>query len=294
MRGGKTGALWATHFAEYRVRDRMVARTLVACTCSLRPTWHRLRFCAAAALGCLPWIVGCANDGSLTPESQAPFVFVILTSTQAAIGGPSQPDSSIVGLLLTIGSPISSPFRKADRFEMRRATDGALFDWIERTPSSVTGADFRGIAASDGNYQLKHATTTTGLGSDSIKPLESYTLTIDTQGSQLTGLTTVPAIPQPRIVVDGTRRFILFGPVNGAAGYIVSLGSFSTGLLTPDTVLEMRSGGLNPLPPNSEFRVIALDTNAFRYLSDTTRGSAGLVGGLGLFGAASAARITLP
>lgn len=267
----------------------------MACIRSFRLACHHLRLGVAAAVGCLPWIAGCANDAALTPESRAPFVFVILTSTQAAIGGPSQPDSSIIGLLLTAGSPISSPFRKAERFEMRRASDGAAFEWIERTPSSgATGADFRGIVASDGNYELNHATTTTGLGSDSIRPLESYTLTIDTQGSQITGLTTVPAIPQPRIVVDGTRRFVVFGPVSGAAGYVESVGDLSRGFLTADTLLEIRPGGLGSPPPNSEFQVIALDTNAFRYLSDTTRVSAGLVGGLGLFGAASAARIALP
>ena len=273
----------------------MVAPSLIDGIRFVRSSGYYCRLGALAALGCLPSIVGCAKDSTLTPESEAPFVFVVLTSTQAAIGGPSQPDSSIIALLLTIGSPISSPFRKAELFEMRRESDGAMFRWTERTPSSgVMGADFRGIATNDGNYLLGHTTTASGLGSDSIRPLESYNLTVDTQGSQITGFTTVPAIPQPRVVVDGTRRFIVFGPVSGAAGYIESIGSVSTGFLTADTAVELRSDGFNPPPPNSEFRVIALDTNAFRYLSDTSRASAGLVGGLGLFGAASAAHITLP
>jgi hypothetical protein len=250
---------------------------------------------SAFYVGFLMFIAGCANDRTLTPESAAPFVFVVLTSSQATIGGLAQADSSIIGLLLTTGSPLSSPFRRAERFAMSRDSDQAAFNWIERTPSSeIGGADFRGIVTSDGNYQLEHASSAAGLGSDNIKPLESYTLTIDTDGSQITGHTTIPAIPQPRIVVDGTRRFVVYGPVAGAAGYIESIGGFPTGFLTADTLLEIRSDGFNPPPPNSEFRVIALDTNAFRYLSDTTRASAGVVGGLGLFGAASAARITLP
>jgi hypothetical protein len=255
---------------------------------------HRLLLGAAAALACVQWISACAKDSTLTPVSDAPFVFVVLTSSQAPIGGPSQADSSIMGLLLTVGSPISSPFRRAERFEMRRASDGALFAWAERTPSSnLGGADFRGINASDGNYLLNHVTSPSGLGSDSIVPLESYTLTIDTRGSQITGVTTVPAIPQPRLVVEGTRRFIVWGRVSGAAGYIESNSGFFQGFITADTLIE--------LPPENQFQfpitqfgVIALDTNAFRYLSDTTRASAGLVGGLGLFGAASAATITVP
>jgi len=256
---------------------------------------HRLLVGAATGFACLQSLSGCAKDSTLTPVSDAPFVFVVLTSSQAPIGGPPQPDSSIMGLLLTVGSPISSPFRKADRFEMRRASDGALFGWVERTPTSdLGGADYKGISASDGNYLLNHAITTSGLGSDSIRPLESYTLTIDTQGSQVTGVTTVPAIPQPRIVVEGARRFIVFGRVSGAAGYIQSVDGFRQGFLTPDTLLELRTDAQFPLPPVTQFGVIALDTNAFRYLSDTTRASAGLVGGLGLFGAASAASIIVP
>lgn len=255
---------------------------------------HRLLLGAAAALACVQSISACAKDSTLTPVSDAPFVFIVLTSSQAPIGGPSQPDSSIMGLLLTVGSPISSPFRRAERFEMRRASDGALFAWAERTPSSNQGgADYRGITSSDGNYLLNHMTTASGLGSDIITPLESYTLTIDTRGSQITGVTTVPAIPLPRIVVEGTRRFIVWGRVSGAAGYIESTKGFFQGFVTSDTLLELRSDEQFPSPPITQFGVIALDTNAFRYLSDTTRASAGLVGGLGLFGAASAATITV-
>jgi hypothetical protein len=250
---------------------------------------------AAAALACVQSISACAKDSTLTPVSDAPFVFVVLTSSQAPIGGPSQADSSIMGLLLTVGSPISSPFRRAERFEMRRASDGALFGWAERTPSSSAGgADFRGISSSDGNYLLNHATTASGLGSDSIRALESYTLTIDTQGSRITGVATVPAIPQLRVVVEGSRRFIVWGRVSGAAGYIQGPGGFFQGFLTSDTLIELRSDPQFALPPITQFGVIALDTNAFRYLSDTTRASAGLVGGLGLFGAASAATISVP
>jgi hypothetical protein len=158
---------------------------------------------------------------------------------------------------------------------------------------NLGGADFRGINASDGNYLLNHVTSPSGLGSDSIVPLESYTLTIDTRGSQITGVTTVPAIPQPRLVVEGSRRFIVWGRVSGAAGYIQGPGGFFQGFLTSDTLVELGSQEQFQ-PPFTRFGVIALDTNAFRYLSDTTRASAGLVGGLGLFGAASAATISVP
>jgi hypothetical protein len=249
---------------------------------------------AAAALACVQSIFACAKDSTLTPVSDAPFVFVVLTSSQAPIGGPSQADSSIMGLLLTVGSPISSPFRRAERFEMHRVSDGALFAWAERTPSSnLGGADFRGISSSDGNYLLNHATSPSALGSDSIRPLETYTLAIDTRGAQITGVTTVPAIPQLRVVVEGSRRFIVWGRVSGAAGYIQGPSGFFQGFVTSDTLVELRSQEQFQ-PPFTQFGVIALDTNAFRYLSDTTRASAGLVGGLGLFGAASAASITVP
>ena len=164
---------------------------------------------------------------------------------------------------------------------MRRVSDGALFAWAERTPSSSSGGgDYRGIRSSDGNYLLNHVTSASALGSDSIKPLESYTLTIDTQGSRITGVTTVPAIPQLRVVVEGTRRFIVWGRVSGAAGYLQGPSGFFQGFLTSDTLVELRSQEQFQ-PPITQFGVIALDTNAFRYLSDTTRASAGLVGDSG-------------
>jgi hypothetical protein len=257
----------------------------------------RSSLCALVGLSCAQCFLGCANDLPVTPASNAPFVFIVLTSSHVGIGAEPEPDSSIIALLLTVGTAFASPFRTAERFEMQRSSDGALFGWTERTPSSARRpVDDRGISVTDGNYILNHATTAGGLGADSIAPLESYTLTIDTEGSLITGRTTVPGLPQPRLVTEGTQRFVVFPPVPGAAGYIEHadtehevFGPF----LSTDTVLELRFGR-QPIPQNPEFRVVALDTNAFRYLSDTTRASAGLVGALGLFGAASSARIALP
>lgn len=270
---------------------------MVASSGRMRPTRFSL-LRAAVAVGCVQWIVGCGDKLPMTPPSDAPFVFVVLTSSQAAIGAPPQADSSIIGLLLTVGTPFASPFRRAERFEMRRSSDNALFGWVERTPSSgARPVDIRGISTSDGNYMLPHSITADGLGTDSLIPLESYTLTIETQGSLVTGFTTIPAIPQPRVVTEGTKRFVVFAPVPGAAGYIEFADTERTvfgPFFSTDTVLELRFDRGQTTPPNPEFRIIALDANAFRYLSDTTRASAGLIGGLGLFGAASAARIALP
>jgi hypothetical protein len=263
---------------------------MVALARLIKPIPIRSLLRSAIGLGCAQWLLGCRTDLPMTPASNVPFVFVVLTSSHIAIGGGPEPDSSIIGLLLTVGTPFASPFRTAERFEMRRSSDGAFFGWAARTPSSAMApVDLRGISVSEGNYVLERAGTAAGLGADSIAPLDSYTLTIDTQGSLVTGRTTVPGLPQPRLVIDGTRRFVVFPRVAGAAGYIEDadterevFGPF----LSTDTVLELRFAR-QPIPPNPEFRVIALDTNAFRYLSDTTRASAGLVGALGLFGAAS-------
>ena len=290
MQRSETRAIGASVFAERRVRDKMVAQTIL-----LRLSRRCSRLRAASVLVLVPCAIECRSDGPLIPVSDAPFVFVVLTSTQTTIGPPPL-DSSIVGVLLTAGSPLSSPFRHAESFEVQRASDGALFPWTERVPDSgLTGADFRGIAFADGNYTLKHTSTTDGLGADSIAPLQSYLLSISTQGSQVTGRTTVPAIPQPRLIVDGARRFVVFGPVAGAAGYIPSAETeIFEGALTTDTILELHYGRGDVTPPNPQFQVIALDTNAFRYVSDTTLTTSGLVGALGLFGSASSARLTLP
>ncbi len=48
------------------------------------------------------------------------------------------------------------------------------------------------------------------------------------------------------------------------------------------------------VPPNPEFRVIALDSNLVRYMSDSVQSRSGIEGAFGLFGATTSARIAVP
>ena len=48
------------------------------------------------------------------------------------------------------------------------------------------------------------------------------------------------------------------------------------------------------IPPNPQFRVLALDSNIVRYISDTTVARSGIEGALGLLGAAALGSVTVP
>jgi len=93
----------------------------------------------------------------------------------------------------------------------------------------------------------------------------------------------------------GSRRFVVFPPVIGAAAYYISLDTeLASGGFTRDTVVELYAGDPRFSRDSGEFRVIAVEANLYRYLSDTTAANAGLDGALGVFGGASSARMPLP
>lgn len=242
-------------------------------------------------------LVACSDGSPTIPTSSEPFIYLVLSPEPLPTGGPPPADSSILALLLTVGSPARSPFRLAERFEIRSTSDGSVFRWQGVTPSAVeTPVGYRGVSLSSANYVLKNNGSPGSSGANAIRPLASYDLLIETENRVAKGRITIPGRPNPRLVTTDSRRFVVFSPVPGAAAYYVSADTeVFPGVFTRDTVLELRyERPPMSLPVSPEFRVIAVETNLYRYLSDTTIASAGIEGGLGVFGGASSARIPLP
>lgn len=261
-------------------------------------TFHvssRRRPAAAAFAACAAVMLGSCSDATgVVRTSDEPFVYAVLALEPI---NRFSADSVVRALLLTTGSPIRSPFRTAQSFEMRRESDNAPFAWKE-IPGAVEQppVGFRGISTAEGNFTLAEARSAEGLGRRDLRAGESYALRIETDGAVVTGVVTIPAKPEPVLGQAGTRRFVAWPKVEAAASYrIVAETERFTVWSTRDTVVELLYDRGAGTPASPEFRVTAVDGNLHRYNTDWTIGSAGISGGFGVFGAVSStARVELP
>lgn len=233
--------------------------------------------------------MACAGDTVVVPESDAPFFYLVLNfrtiSTYAGLDGPHQ-----LALLLTTGPVLEpSPYRTAERFDMRRVSDGARFDWREYADLIAEPGTSSSVHLLEANYHLPDASGPYGLGADSIRPGETYTIEIETEGVTLRGEATVPEDFTVSVVVRDGRRVAEWPRVKGAAGYFVGAGTEFAEPQT-DTFYVIR----DDIRAGEKVRVTALDANLFRYSSDDELDRAGIDAGFGVFGAVSSATATVP
>jgi hypothetical protein len=241
-------------------------------------------------------LLGC--DGSLlsSPPSAEPFLFVMISPEPLAKRLPSASDSSIQALLLTTGSASGAPFRTAERFEVSSTADGRTFTFLERPLAApVPGVGRGGASLDDGNYVLPFASSPDGNSASEFRHLTEYDLRVETVGRLILGRVLIPERPRPELFVDGDKRFVVIPKVAGAAAYLVSGDTERSERIVTEGMIEL-SYDREPasVPPNPEFRVVALDSNVVRYISDSTLARSGIDGAFGLFGAASSARIPVP
>jgi hypothetical protein len=194
-------------------------------------------------------------------------------------------------VLATTATPVRVEYRSADAFVMRRASDGALFDWREDATASAVYTPF------GGNFVLAESASTVGLGRNALTPGETYTLEVRSIGRTITGRTTIPARPQPVVIERPDRTRVVEWPrVATAAMYLVDTESelrefqheiVDTFFVLPDDRPE------TPGVPQ-RFRITAVDSNWFRFMRDSSTVAAGLEGAYGLFGAMSRTVTNLP
>jgi hypothetical protein len=242
----------------------------------------------AAAAYCFTFVAtvlgGCTAD-VLVPHTNEPMVYLVLT-----------PDSltglqmELRAVLATTATPVRVEYRSADSFIMRRASDGALFDWREDATASAVYTPF------GGNFVLAESASTLGLGRDALTPGETYTLTISSLGRTITGRATIPARPQPVVIEGPDRRVVEWPRAAAAAMYLVETDSELRELqhVIVDTFFVLPDDRPETPGVPQRFRITAVDSNWFRFMRDTSTVSAGLEGAYGLFGATSRTVIDLP
>lgn len=231
-------------------------------------------------------LVGCGGDPVVVPESGEPFLYLVLNERT--------PDRNTVdrragqhALLLTAGSPAApAEYRGAERFELRRAADGARFAW---QALGVRGpVDSYPAAPLDRpNFTLPDSAAGPLLGAAALEPGATYELQVETAGRSMRGRVTLP----DRFVVSRTERAgrstAVWPRVRGAAGYRIEIEGAPVQIQT-DTAFTLPAD-----VPGGRVRVSALDPALFSYLTEPRTERAGIEGGYGVFGAVSTATLEL-
>jgi predicted RNA-binding protein with TRAM domain len=245
---------------------------------------------------------GCDAAGPVPPFDELPTIAVLITrGPPPSTFGSSPADSGLYGHLVVTGTPIQSPYLRADRFEMRRVSDGARFAWRAIDPPRdavpTIGPD------EIGNYFLPRRGNEAGLGSDSVAEGEVYELIADAGQHHIVGRTRVPGMVEfVRASTDGDT-VVRWRRTPGAAAYLVDL--FPLMKPADDTLVVIHWGSPIPGEPSPQRRVVrvfALDSNYAAFAGSGRVERAGITGAWGVFGSFSwgdtdlpaAARLALP
>jgi hypothetical protein len=235
----------------------------------------------------------CDATSPLPDFDETPTVALLITTGPVSRFIGSAADSGLRATIVTTGTPVWSPYLRADRFEMRRLSDGARFAWrYVEPPENGVGVVLPPIS---GNYFLPRRADPTGLGSDSITPGTVYELLAEAGSDRVEGRTRVPAAVEfVRAPTDGDS-IVRWRHSAGAATYRFEFSGFvEEARLIDDTVLVVRGASLSPAAPPTVIRVFALDSNYAAFRSDFRAGRAGISGGWGVFGSFTWADTELP
>ncbi len=222
----------------------------------------------------------CTGDPLTVPSSDELFIHVAIAPVAA-----SPANTELRAFVLIAGTPLASPYLTADRFEMRRAADGALFDWRAQmmTEPAVHAAGST-ISSDAGNYRLPLVGSGALLGRQDIRAGESYSLLVESGGRVITGMTTVPGIPSLVRVPSVASDPFIWHSVGGAGGYSISAPPFFPFFgTTPDTSFTFESGS-SCCTSAAGIVVRAYDSQLYSYVVDGRLGRSGLSAGLGVFG----------
>jgi len=229
----------------------------------------------------------CSVQDPLLPTRTEPFLHLVLAPDER-LAPIENPPAEQYAILMTTGSPVLSPCRKAQRFEMRRTSDAALFGWRANGNCLSVMAGEHVDVFNHANYYLPASPGPDSAGSLELMPGTEYALRIETDGFVLNGRTMIPESFSIRLDGAGDARRVVWPRVRGAAGYFIRVNSGTRAVpprLQTDTTfpLDLQHGTV---------KVTALDPNLFTYQLDKQQGRAGIDAGFGVFGAMKSASLS--
>jgi hypothetical protein len=246
------------------------------------------RWFRSLAIPGLAATIACDPGASLYSRTNDPMVVLILSRSGSLLF-----DVQLSAVFATTGVPTHVEFVSAESFETFRTSDNARFDWKEVVPPPPAGGGLP-FRPTSGNYVLEDNSTSNGLGRADLQPGETYRLSIQHSGRTIEGTTRMPDLPQPRVVQTPEGLRVVWRKLDGVPLYLVLGATVKPAVafnqqLTSDTVaVPILIGDLA-----SSVRVIALDSNYARYLSDTLSTQSGVVGARGVFGSMSSMEVVV-
>jgi hypothetical protein len=186
-------------------------------------------------------------------------------------------DRTQYAAVLTTRTPLESPCRSVQRFDMHASGDSMPFGW------RLAGECFTGPTSAldqftDSCCHLPEVVGPDSLGAVDLIHGETYLIEIETEGRVVRGRATLPADFQVVLVQRDGQRWLAWPRVAGAGGYQVRLSGGGSRLLSDTTLLVEPSGSVSGF-------VSAIDENLFRYVADEELTSSGVEGAFGVFGA---------
>jgi hypothetical protein len=195
------------------------------------------------------------------------------------------PDSAAYAIWATSGSPASSDYRSADVFELTRRTDGAAFQWNARVPPGSLRLETGGAAlAAVGNYQMPWLPTGGKLGRRDLTP-GVYDLRVVGDGDTIRVSVELPPVPLIRTSLEPSGKLRFDWP--RGSGYFILYAPTDARPITAtrDTTYVLQEDLVTVLPIERVFRLAAVDSNYYRFATDSSAASVNVGDALGLVGA---------
>ncbi len=229
---------------------------------------------------------GCNDPDPFMPDRPEPGLYMMLHPGDDALAVAHSQDSTLYGLLVRTGTPLSTEYLHPESVTMTRRGDGQPLGWqILDLTGDAPSFTASGGSFSAGNLRLPRSTGGSGGGAQSIRPGDLYDLSVVVNGIEILGSVHVPERPDIRAREVNGQTVLSWSQAAGAGGYEVSFrggdGAFAGNGLGPDTTFVLD----RPLLAGDRVWLYVYDQNLAAYLLDGQLGRSGIDTGFGFVGA---------
>lgn len=245
-----------------------------------------MRRATLCALVLAATFAACNDQDPFMPDSPEPGLYMVLYPGDDAFAVGHSQDSTLYGLLVRTGTPLSTEYLRPESVTMTRREDREPLAWqILDLTGDAPSFTYSDGSFSAGNLRLPRSTGGSGGGAGSIRPGDTYDLDVVVDGTEIRGSVHVPERPDIRArEVDG-QTILVWSQVAGADGYEVSFrgadGLVAGRDLGPDTTFVLD----RQLLGGDRIWLTAYDANLTAYLLDGQLGRSGIDTGFGFVGA---------
>ncbi len=234
--------------------------------------------------------VSCSKPVELLGDSDELVAYVLL-SEEIQFN-----DSTLYALVASTSASARLRYRRVDEFQMRRRSDGAVYDWTVDdesgdVPFFETGRSLNGIA----NVRLRGSGTGSKLGRKDLRGGDTYDLHIVVEGQEIDGVAALRAPLQIELTYSPEQVTASWTRTVVDEVYLIEVTTEPSNHYTSDTSYVMQKTSFTDPPPGviPRVQVTAMGAPYFAYLADSTQRTVGLTGAYGVFAGLSSATALL-